>query len=336
MKAGATRVLGLLLTVVFLVLALQRVDLAGFVDELRRVNYIWLIPSAVCTLLGYVVRTVRWRVILSGAAQAPLTTLFPVLIMGFATNNLLPGRLGELWRAYLLGRKRNVRKTFALASVVVERVFDGLTLIALLLIVSVAIQLPDKGREIELIAAVVFLSATVGLVVLLWKRAIVQVPLRQLLRPFPASWSVFVEERFETFVDGLGPLRRPPVLLLASLLSAGVWLLEGSSYVLLSRGVNLNIPAHLEVPALGLALVTINLGIMVPSGPGYVGTQEFFGTAALGVVGANPQAALALVVVSHAVQYVLVTGLGLLFFAREHLSPNDPSLALAEQSAIKA
>jgi uncharacterized membrane protein YbhN (UPF0104 family) len=115
------------------------------------------------------------------------------------------------------------------------------------------------------------------------------------------------------------------------LLSAGVWLLEGSSYILLSRGLTLNVPANLELPGLGLALVTINLGIMVPSGPGYVGTQEFFGTAALGVVGANPQAALALVVTSHVVQYALVTGLGLLFFAREHLSPRDLRPVLAEQ-----
>lgn len=84
MKAGITRFAGLALTVVFLVLAFQRVDLAGFVEELKSVNYVWLVPSAVCTLLGYGLRTVRWRVILSGAARAPVATLFPVLMMGFA------------------------------------------------------------------------------------------------------------------------------------------------------------------------------------------------------------------------------------------------------------
>lgn len=330
MKAGATRVVGLGLTVVFLVLAFQRVDLRGFLDELRGVNYVWLIPSATCTLVGYGLRTVRWRIILSGAARAPLSTLFAVLIMGFATNNLLPGRLGEFWRAYLLGRKRNVRKSFALASVVVERVFDGLTLIALLAIVSVVIQLPGWSRQIELLAAAVFLGATLALVVLLWKPAVVQVPLKRTLQPFHGGLATWIETRFETFVDGLEPLRRAPILGLATLLSAGVWAMEGSSYVLLSHGLNLDLPGGMELPALGLALVTINLGIMVPSGPGYLGTQEFFGTAALGVVGANLQAALALVVVSHAVQYALVTGLGLVFFAHEHLSPRDLAPALAE------
>jgi uncharacterized protein (TIRG00374 family) len=332
-KAGLTRAVGLGLTVVFLVLAFQRVDLAGFIEELKNVNYFWLLPSAACTLLGYVLRTVRWRLILSGAARAPVSTLFPVLVMGFATNNLLPGRLGEFWRAYLLGRKRNVRKTFALASVVVERVFDGLTLIVLLIVVSDAIQLPGWGRQIELLATLVFVGATAGVIVLLWKPALVQVPMRQLVHRFHTGIGLWAEERFEAFVDGLGPLRHGRVLAGAAGLSLGVWFMEASSYVLLSRGLDLGLPSNLELPGIGLALVTINLGIMVPSGPGYVGTQEFFGTAALGAAGANAQAALALVVVSHVIQYVLVTGLGLVFFAREQLSPRDLQPVLAEQAS---
>jgi uncharacterized protein (TIRG00374 family) len=328
-----TRVVGFLLTLVFLVLAFRNVDLGAFTEELRRVNYLWLLPSALCTLLGYVVRTLRWRFILSGAARAPLTTLFPILIMGFATNNLLPGRLGEFWRAYLLGRKRDVRKSFALASVVVERVFDGLTLVALLAVVSISIQLPDRGREVELFAAAVFLSATVLVVVLLWRPSIVQRPLRRLTRPLPEKYSLWAQDRLAAFIEGLEPLRRPGVLLVAAGLSICVWLLEGSSYLLLSRGVDLGLAPGLDVPAIGLTLVSINLGIMVPSGPGYVGTQEFFGTWALGVVGADPHAALALIVVSHAVQYLLVTSMGLVFFAREHLWPRDLQPALLKEPA---
>jgi uncharacterized protein (TIRG00374 family) len=328
-----TRALGIGLTIVFLVLALQRVDLAAVADELRSVNYLWILPSAACTLLGYGLRTLRWRLILSGAARAPLRILFPVLMMGFATNNLLPGRLGEFWRAYLLGRKRSVAKSSALASVVVERVFDGLTLIALLVLVSMAIQLPGWSRQVELVAIAVFASASLVVVVLLWRPALVRALARPLLRPLPKTVAAFVEQRLEAFIDGLGALRRPPVLLGAMALSAAVWLFELSSYLLLSRGVGLGLPASLELPAIGLALVTINLGIMVPSGPGYLGTQEFFGTAALGVVAANPQAALVLVAVSHVVQYVLVTGLGLVFFAREQLSPRDLRPSLVEEPA---
>lgn len=328
-----TRVLGLALTVVFLGLALWKVDLPALGDELRRVDYRWLIPSALCTLLGYMVRTVRWQMILSGAARAPLRTLFPVLIMGFATNNLLPGRLGEFWRAYLLGRKRGVRKSLALASVFVERVFDGLTLILLLAIVSMNIQLPGWSREIEVIAAVVFLGATTGVALVLCWPALAVRAARGALRVLPRKWSDWSEERIEAFVDGLAPLRRPTVLFGAAALSVLVWLLEGASYVLLSRGVNLGLSPGLELPGIGLALVTINLGIMLPSAPGYLGTQEYFGRTALESVGATAQAALALVAVSHIVQYVLVTSLGLAFFAREQIFPRDMRPAMAEEVA---
>ena len=315
MKARLTRLVGLALTVVFLVLALQRVDLPAFVDELRHVNYIWLIPSAMCTLLGYVLqRTVLERSLRSGIL-VPLLTTFGLSIV---LQNL---RLEKF--------SPDVRSLGGQA----ERVFDGITLIALLAVVSIAIQLPEKGREVELIAGAIFLVATLGLVVLLWKPAVVRVPLRRILALFHGGLAAWIEERFESFVDGISPLRSGPVLLFAAALSAGVWLLEGGSYLLLSRGLSLNLPSNLELPGLGLALVTINLGIMIPSGPGYVGTQEFFGTAALGAVGANPQAALALIVVSHAMQYVLITGLGLVFFAREQLSPRDLRPALVEPIA---
>ncbi len=315
------RVVGLALTILFLGLALYRVDFAELGNELRSVNYTWLLPSALCTLLGYTLRTARWRVILSGAARAPFRTLFAVLIMGFATNNLLPGRLGELWRGYLLGRKRGVRKTFALASVFVERVCDGLVLMAVLGVVSTTVALPGWGREIQLLAALIFLGATACVALLLWRPRIAHGLMMLVLRPAPARVRAWADEAFGAFVDGLAELRRPRTLLVASLLSVGVWAFEGASYLLLANGMQLGLKADQTLPAMGLTLVTINLGIMVPSAPGYVGTQEFFGTAALGFFGVAREPALALVLVSHAVQYVLVTGLGVVFFAHEQLSP---------------
>lgn len=335
------RAIGLLLTVVFLGLALYRVDPAELGRELRSVNYAWLLPSALCTLGGYALRTWRWQIILRGAARAPYRTLFGVLIMGFATNNVLPGRLGEFWRAYLVGRKRNVRKTFALASVFVERVFDGLVLIAILAVVSLVVRLPGWGREVQLFSAFVFLSATAGIGVLLWRPVLARTIMALVLRPAPGRVRAWADEAFDAFLAGIAGLREPRVLFGATALSAGVWTLEGASYFILSQGVDLRLAPETVLPAMALTLVTINLGIMVPSAPGYVGTQEFFGTAALGVFAVNYESALALVLVSHAVQYVLVTGLGLAFFAREHLRPSDlarltrtDARALAEEGAL--
>ncbi|MBI2755500.1 MAG: flippase-like domain-containing protein [Chloroflexi bacterium] len=327
------RVLGLALTVLFLWLAVQQVDPSKLGSELARVNYLWLVPSGLSTLVGYGLRTARWRAILSGEARAGMRTLFPILIMGFATNNLLPGRLGEFWRAYLLGRKRNVRKSAALASVVVERLFDGIVLILILSIVARVVPLPALGQQVQVLATAIFLVATLGMALILWKPVLVQVLLRMALRPAPERIRQWVESVSAAFLDGLAPLRSPSVLLVAAVFSAGVWLFEGASYYLLSRGTNLGLEAAMELPAMGLTLVMINLGIMVPAAPGYVGTQEFFGKQALGVFGVDPESALALVLVSHAVQYALVTGLGLAFFAREHLWPSSLARVTAAVAA---
>lgn len=314
------RIVGLLLTLLFLALALRNVDPAALAAELRQMEYWWLLPSALCTLGGYALRTVRWQALLSGAARAPLRTLFPILIMGFAINNLLPGRLGELWRAYLLGSRRNVRKTSALASIFVERIFDGLALIALLSLVSTFVRLPGWGREVQTLSSLVFLGATAGLTCLVLRPGLIRAIVAAAARPLPARLRARVLPTLDGFIDGAAILRQPSVLAWAALCSLGVWGLEGASYYLLSRGLELGLPPGTELPAMGLTLVMINLGIMVPSGPGYVGTQEFFGTRALGVFGVSVELALALVLVSHAIQYLLVTGLGLFFFARQHLS----------------
>jgi uncharacterized membrane protein YbhN (UPF0104 family) len=252
-------------------------------------------------------------------------------MMGFATNNLLPGRLGEFWRAYLLARKRNVRKTVGLASVFVERIFDGLVLIAFLGLVSRLVELPDWGTEVQMMSAAIFLGAASGLTILLWMPGLGRRLLGLVLSPLPSPIRSWAGGTFEAFLSGLEGLRRPGVLLTATIFSLGVWLLEGASYYMLSRGVDLGLPQAADIPAMGLTLVTINLGIMVPSAPGYVGTQEFFGKAALGVFGVGAESALALVIVAHAVQFGLVTGLGLLFFARENLSPRSLAFMVGTQ-----
>lgn len=317
------RLLGLLLTAVFLVLAVRGIDPAELADQLRRVNYLWIVPSAICTALGYVLRTVRWRTILSGNARAPLGVLFGILMMGFATNNLLPGRLGELWRAYLLGRRRNVRKTFALASVFVERIFDGLVLVAVLEVISTSVALPGWGQQVQLVSAIVFVLATVVVALLVWAPNIARSPVVFVSSAAPQRISIWVLGSFDAFVDGLRVLRRPSVLIQASVASLGIWALEGGSYFFLSQGLDLGLSTAARIPAMALTLVSINLGIMVPSAPGYVGTQEFFGTSALAVFHVTAESALALVLISHAMQYALVTSTGLIFFAREHLSPTD-------------
>jgi glycosyltransferase 2 family protein len=92
-----------------------------------------------------------------------------VLMIGFATNNLLPARLGEFARAYLLRRRTGLRKTFVLSSIFLERVFDGLALVAVILVLSSVVDLPDWGQQVELLATALFVGVAAGIVILLYR-----------------------------------------------------------------------------------------------------------------------------------------------------------------------
>jgi uncharacterized protein (TIRG00374 family) len=335
-------VLGIAITVVCLGLAFYKIDYEALYRALAEASYLYLIPAAVCTLAGYVVRTGRWRVLLAESAACSFGNLFGILMAGFATNNVLPARLGELARAYLLRRRSGVRKTYLLASVFMERLFDGLVLVGLLATLSMLISLPGWGRDVELFARIFFLVVTLGVVLLLAKVDFATRALAVVLWPFPTRFSKWASAAFAAFVLGLGTMRRPAVLGRAAGLSLIVWLLEWASYYVLSAGFDLGLSDARRAAACALLLAVVNLGIMLPSSPGYVGTFQFFAVAALSVFGVSREAALAFAIVAHLSQFVLVTTIGMVYFAREHVSlrsitsdvPDDTPVEVVRSGAV--
>ncbi len=318
--SGKGKLLGFVVTIVFLVLAFNNVDRRGLVEVLARANYLYVAPALACWLVGYLLRTARWRVILAEASSCRFVTLFGVLMIGFATNNLLPARLGEVARAYLLRRRTGVRKTFILASVFLERLFDGLVLASLLVGLAFLIELPGWGRQVELLAGTVFLAITVGVVVLLAWPDLAERLLALALRPFPDRLARWTSGAFGAFVLGLATMRRGSVLLRTAALSIAVWTLEWLAYFVLSAGFDLGLSAGQRAAACAVLLAVVNLGIMLPAAPGYVGTFQFFATSALAIFGVGREVALAFAIIAHLSQYMLVTTIGIAFLSREHVS----------------
>jgi hypothetical protein len=315
--------LGIVITVVFLALALRNVDLAAVMAELATADYRFLLPAALCTLVGYLLRSLRWQVILHPVHQVPFRTLFPVLMLGFATNNILPARVGEVVRAYALGRKTEVPASLSLATIVVERLFDGLTL---LLLMALALQLAplvednDRLRLVEVASVAIFATALAVLILLLVFRERALASLAWLLRPLPDRWSRRAGAMAESFILGLRCLRHPGVVVRIAAFSLLVWTAEAASYALVARAFDLNLGPRQYAAAMLFLLVFVNLGIMIPSAPGYIGTFQFFARLALSAFAVPAERAVGLSVLAHATQYVLVTGIGLVILWREHLS----------------
>lgn len=314
------RLIGFSLTAVFLWIVARNVSLTELVAVFRAADYRLVAPAAAVTLTGYFLRTFRWQRIVKPVAPLSFGDAFSVLMMGFASNNLLPARLGEFVRAYLLGRKIGVRKTYGMATIILERVCDGVTLIVFLGAVSLLVPLPGWGQEVQLFSSLLFLGATAGIVLLLTQERLTMRLLGVLLSPFPKQLAGAILRASRTFISGLHSLKSGSDLGMVVAISVVVWLLEATSYLLMCRAFGIWMSPLSQALAATFLLVVVNLGIMLPSAPGYLGTFQFFAVMALGAFGVSKETALAVGIASHLMQYLLVTAIGLFFFARENVA----------------
>jgi glycosyltransferase 2 family protein len=125
--------LGIGISLVFLFIAFRGQDLGEVRDALGEVNYWYLLPALALYFLGVWIRALRWSALLRPVIVVRPRETFPIVIVGYMANNVLPLRTGELVRAYVLGRRFGVRKTTSLATIAIERLFDGLTMLAFML-----------------------------------------------------------------------------------------------------------------------------------------------------------------------------------------------------------
>jgi uncharacterized protein (TIRG00374 family) len=227
--------------------------------------------------------------------------------------------MGELVRAYSLNRATGISKTLALSTVMLERVFDGLALVAILALLASFGDLPAIGGTLAYAAGLLFVVVASGAWLVISNEALALRLLRGLTSPLPDGLSDFAEAKAQAFASGLRALREPRALAEIGLLSCLIWSVEALSYYLLMVGFHTAIGA-LALPAAFFLTVVINLGIMIPSAPGYVGTFEAAGIAALTPFGVAEESALALTIVAHAVQWLLVTTIGAGLLARGGLS----------------
>ena len=317
---------GVALTILFLWLAIRNVDIAGMRDALRHAHYGYLLPAVLCTATGYWLRTLRWERTLWPTKRIAFRRLFPVLMTGFATNNLLPARVGELVRAYLVGGREGISRSLVLATIVLERTCDGLMLIALMTVTLFLFPIPltdQKLRLVQLSAMTIFGAATLILILLLVFPAPFLALTHLVLRSARWRLAARVEALLDSFIQGLQALRSPLALAQIVGLSLLVWLAEGVSYGFVMLAFPLGLERGEWPAAAVLLLVFVNLGIMIPSAPGYVGTYQFFATLALSAFHVPLALAISLSLVAHALQYSFITGVGLLCLWRLGLSPSS-------------
>jgi uncharacterized protein (TIRG00374 family) len=310
---------GVPVSAVFLWLAVRKVDLADAWDTLTSARLGPVVASVGAIAVVYLLQAERWRGI---AAQPPARRrLFLGLVLsGVAVNNVLPGRLGDILRARWLGLDVSIPGGRALATVVVDRGFDLLALVGFLLV-----SLPFVTDEPWLDRIVV--GGLAGLVAIGLLLVFARAYTRRRRRDRRAHRGLLRRVARDT-VEGLAVRLGARRALVAALLSVGAWAAWGVAAWLVARSVGIDL-SLLETAFVAAAM---NLGVAIPSSPGFVGTYQWLAVASLGLFGVAPADALAFAVLMQAVWYVPTTLVGGVLVVRRLLARRhgEPRMAAAD------
>jgi len=313
--------LGLLISAVALYLALRNVDWEAVQTALRGAHYIYIIPNGLAILLSMWMRAVRWRYMTRAIkSDIGLHSLFASTMIGFMVNNVLPLRLGEIARPFSLSQKEGISRSAAFATIVIERVFDALSLLlfsGLLLAFTPMIIADNPALARVAYVALGVNAAALGFLVMLklrthWARRLVE----RFTSFLPDRYQERVLHVVDRFVDGLGVFEDWRSLAAIMLWSLAIWIVVGGSNYFIFLAFDLSVPWFAPF----VVLVIVSLGVMLPAAPGFVGTFQFFTIQALRLFGIPTAIGLSFSLVLHLGNYLPVTLVGLYYLRREHFT----------------
>jgi len=304
------------------------VSAAAVVHELRTAHLLPFLGAVVIATATFPLRTIRWRYLLRyEGAPLPFRPLWHATAIGFMANNLLPARAGELARAYAARRLTGVRFTTALASIAVERVFDGLTIVVFMVVAIAAGGFAPNATvagmgltRVATIAAIFFGTVFVILLVIVRQpvrsRALAH---RLMSMVLPARLAERGGTIFDGFIAGLDALQTPGRLAIVVGWSFIIWLVATASFAVGFAAFGLH-------PPLSAALMlqsVIALGVTLPSSPGFFGLFEAATKGTLGLYGIPADPAVSFAIGYHVSTFVPITLLGFWSLWRTNLHLHD-------------
>jgi len=303
--------IGVGISAVFLYLAFRGTDWAAMWDSLVGADYKWVFLAQVSLLAGFGAITWRWQRLLRPAGKVRARRAFNLVMISYLINYVLPGRLGELARAYLVGRD-GISRVSALATVALEKVLDGLTILLALGIAALLLPLPAWGHWLGLAGLILFGGAFVAVLIWLRMEGRGVALLTRLLAPFSPSFAETASEMAERFTVGLAALRTKEDLAALGVLSVLHWTTNALVMAFTIRAFGFDVPFIGAV----LLMAVLGLGTTVPSAPGALGTYQWLTIRVLSLFSVGHSAALGFSLVlqfSQTATIMLVGGLAMVW-----------------------
>jgi len=301
--------LGAVVSLCFISLLLKRVNLGEAWETLRRIDARLLLLPAAMGFLNYPLRALRWQLMFPRGARPDYGLTFRSFAIGTGTNNLVPGRAGDVARCMLIARDTSLTgSSLALGTLAMEKVLDGLALMAIVILACIFISPPGWLTKL-IFAGVVVFGAALAVVFALRYRAhwfigrvaevLTTLRLHAMARKVP--------DLFASFAEGLSAISSLTLILWLAAITAVIWLTEAGLVWAIAKPLRLPLSMADSV----VVAAVLGLGLMVPAGPASIGTYEFCVVAAMGLAGIASGSALAYAVLLHSWVFVATSFVGL-------------------------
>ena len=320
--------LGVGISAIFLYWAFSKLEWGDFWGAMQSANYWWLLPGVAVYFVAVWIRAWRWHYLLGPVKKVPTKKMFPIVAIGYMGNNIYPARAGEVLRAIVLKRREGISVSASLATIIVERIFDGVVMLAFVFLnLSELAKLAtsDSGflgniQSLALWGTGAFVGALlIFLLAAMFPQITAKIGRWFIVRLLPARLEEKTISIMDKFLDGLASLRSPFNVLMVFLTSTIIWLLETVKYWFVMHAFGFTVSFFVLMLMNGI----VNLATTIPSAPGYVGTFDLPGIAVLTAYGVNPEVAGAYTLVLHIALWLPITALGAYYLTKEGIKWSD-------------
>ena len=332
LKRTIQLLIGLAISAFFINLVLPSLHLPDVLHTLQNANYWWIFPGVAVYVIGLWVRAWRWHYTLRHLKPVPVHRLFPLVCIGYFGNNVYPLRAGEVIRSYVLKRTQDISITSSLATVIIERVFDGLTMLLFVFLALPFAPLPAQYRNLVILLTILMFAATAAFVLMAANPKIMSAVYGWVAaRLLPAKIRARTDDIYERFMEGIASLGSGSAVLMIFGTSVIIWLLETVKYWFVMHAFDFTVGFIVLMLMNGL----VNLATTLPSAPGYIGTFDAPGIETLVAFGIERNLAASYTLTLHAALWLPVTLLGAYYFWREHLRWDDFDKARQQMDLAK-
>ena len=359
MKLDKKRVIfivGIIISFVCTWLFARNIEWGVLVTSLKEVNCFYIVSAILITFIMYALRAIRWQSIMSPIKKISFINMLSAISIGYMANNILPARAGEIIRPAMIGKKENIRITSTLTTVVLERIFELLGLLAFAVVILMLIPSTNQDAQtnsivfydvtgtaeadniyhnsqngktdfIDTLKRWIGVFAGTGIATIILLSLFIIIPKRitsvshKIFSVFPCKIKRKLMVLLDSFISGLQILGNKKHVVWISFLTIIIWIFAGLYIYMVSVSFNLN----LSFTGACFVAICLAFAVALPQAPGYIGLFHLATQKALEVFNIETVASQSYAISLWAISIIPITIVGILFLWKEGISFKDLS-----------